>query len=216
MNKERKHQGPPARPDSRGDKKRQIDTSLDGVRAKETEKLMPMILDKEERSIVKAANSKMDRNNKVSGLLPRMKAFARRYAYHGNGARAAREVGYPARSAYQQAHWLLNREDIMELVALYESRRDLLFDEEVNRSIMTVVEIRDDPRNDAAVRLKAACEILDRAGYGKIDRMEISDGRAIPGGPVSKQPGVEAPSVDQSIRILIAQLSTGPSIGSSF
>lgn len=53
-----------------------------------------------------------------------------------------------------------------------------LLDAEVPRCIRTLVTIRDDVRAPAIVRVKAAAELLDRAGIGPVQTVEVVQARS--------------------------------------
>lgn len=175
---------------------------MDGVKSVQTAELMEAALGEQERRVLKRLNEKGGRRDL---LFPRMRLFARRYVLHGNAARAAREAGYSPKSAAIEGRWLLEREDVRELIAFYEQRRDQIFEDEVLNSLSTLVEIRDNPEIDPKLRIEVALEILDRAGYGKVERSEIK----VEERNVQERIGVESSSMAESIRAVMEQIVSG-------
>jgi len=73
--------------------------------------------------------------------------------------------------------WFADPPFQLELKAIQTARRaeaNQLLAAEVRKSFDTLREIRDDPEADRGVRVRAATELLDRAGWVRTDRSEIT------------------------------------------
>lgn len=102
-------------------------------------------------------------------LSPGHRAFVVAYVHEGlSRAEAARRAGYSANQpddAKNAAYRLWRREDVQ--AAILEESRKVLRDEGP-RSIKKLTSLRDDPKVDAAVQLKATLALLDRAGLSAV------------------------------------------------
>lgn len=108
----------------------------------------------------------------MNQLSPRQAAFVTEYLKSDNATQAAIRAGYGAANADVTAARLLKRRPVRE--AIEDAKADLfaLFRQESYQSLRTLVALRDDPDAPDSVRLRAAQDLLDRAGYNPTDRIE--------------------------------------------
>jgi len=110
----------------------------------------------------------------MTQLSPRQARFVTEYLKSDNATQAAIAAGYGAANADVTAARLLQRRQVRE--ALDTAKGDLfaLFRQEAYANLKTLVAIRDDPEAPASVRLRAAQDLLDRAGYKPTDHVETT------------------------------------------
>ncbi|MCY0900242.1 MAG: terminase small subunit [Firmicutes bacterium] len=108
----------------------------------------------------------------MTNLTPRQQKFVQEFLRTGNATQSAITAGYGSANADVTAARLLKRPLIQS--ALDAAKKDLhaLFMAEAYDSLRTLVAIRDDPDAPASARLRAAQDLLDRAGYKPADRIE--------------------------------------------
>jgi hypothetical protein len=108
-------------------------------------------------------------------LSPAMRAFVvGKVLYGQTNTDAARGAGYSARSphALGVVGSRLAHDQRIQAAILEEGQK--LMRTEGPKSVLTLVEIRDDKRAAAKDRLKAATELLDRSGFHAINEQHIS------------------------------------------
>ena len=110
-------------------------------------------------------------------LNARQRKFAQEYWATGNGTQSAIKAGYSQKTAHVQASNLLKHPKIQELIKELEEESRALLQQQFARDAIEARKImfnimRDDdaPEN---VRLSAAKDFLDRAGYKPTDDMNI-------------------------------------------
>jgi hypothetical protein len=108
----------------------------------------------------------------MTSLSPRHLRFVHAYLRCGNATQAAREAGCPEASADVTAARWLKRPAIRAAIEAAQQDLESLFREEAVASLRTLVAIRDDPHAPAMARLRAAQDLLDRAGYRPAERLE--------------------------------------------
>lgn len=113
-----------------------------------------------------------------SADLDKRSAFAAHYATFGNATAAARAAGVSDASAHSMGYKWLRSPDVLSMIrehqnaVLKELAGPALY---VLRSLLSGDGVSD------AIRLAAAREVLDRAGFGKAKRQEVAkSGRSIP------------------------------------
>ena len=110
-------------------------------------------------------------------LNARQTKFAQEYWATGNGTQSAIKAGYSEKTAYSQANQLLKNVEIQKKIKeLEEESRALLQQQfardaiEARKIMFNIMQDDDAPEN---VRLSAAKDFLDRAGYKPTDDMNI-------------------------------------------
>ena len=110
-------------------------------------------------------------------LNARQTKFAQEYWATGNGTQSAIKAGYSEKTAYSQANQLLKNVEIQKKIKELEEESRALLQQQFARDAIEARKImfnimRDDdaPEN---VRLSAAKDFLDRAGYKPTDDMNI-------------------------------------------
>ena len=110
-------------------------------------------------------------------LNARQTKFAQEYWVTGNGTQSAIKAGYSEKTAYSQANQLLKNVEIQKKIKeLEEESRALLQQQfardaiEARKIMFNIMQDDDAPEN---VRLSAAKDFLDRAGYKPTDDMNI-------------------------------------------
>ena len=108
----------------------------------------------------------------MTNLTPRQQKFVQEFLRTGNATQSAITAGYGSANADVTAARLLKRPLIQS--AMDAAKKDLhaLFMAEAYDSLRTLVAIRDDPDSPASARLRAAQDLLDRAGYKPSDHIE--------------------------------------------
>ena len=108
----------------------------------------------------------------MTNVTPRQQQFVQEYLRTGNATQSAVAAGYGSANADVTAARLLKRPLIQ--CALDAAKKDLhaLFMAEAYDSLRTLVAIRDDPDAPASARLRAAQDLLDRAGYKPTEHVE--------------------------------------------
>ena len=110
-------------------------------------------------------------------LNARQTKFAQEYWATGNGTQSAIKAGYSEKTAYSQANQLLKNVEIQKKIKELEEESRALLQQQFARDAIEARKImfnimRDDdaPEN---VRLSAAKDFLDRAGYKPTEDMNI-------------------------------------------
>ena len=111
-------------------------------------------------------------------LNARQTKFAQEYWTTGNGTQSAIKAGYSEKTAYSQANQLLKNVEIQKKIKeLEEESRSLLQQQfsrdaiEARKIMFNIMQDDDAPEN---VRLSAAKDFLDRAGYKPVDKQETT------------------------------------------
>jgi phage terminase small subunit len=135
----------------------------------------------------------------MTNVTPRQQQFVQEYLRTGNATQSAITAGYGAPNADVTAARLLKRPLIQS--AMEAAKKDLhaLFMAEAYNSLRTLVAIRDDPDAPASARLRAAQDLLDRAGYKPTEHVESTE-------TVTIDHGVDTTSANA----LLAVLGFGP------
>lgn len=112
----------------------------------------------------------------MSGLTDRQKRFVEEYVIDGNAMQAAIRAGYAKSYAKANSYKLLDNVGISDAIALEQDKREkqlrqrFAIDAEEARKIMFQLMKSDDtPEN---VRLSAAKDFLDRAGFKPVEKQE--------------------------------------------
>jgi hypothetical protein len=110
----------------------------------------------------------------LAALSPPQRAFVIALVQFGcTGAEAARRAGYSDRGeGGKVVAYRLTHDDRVQAAILEESRK--VMRAEGPRSILTLVQIRDDKELDAKSRIKAATELLNRGGLHAISEQHVS------------------------------------------
>ena len=110
-------------------------------------------------------------------LNPRQTKFAQEYWATGNGTQSAIKAGYSEKTAYSQANQLLKNVEIQKKIKELEEESRALLQQQFSRDaiearkiMFNIMQDDDAPEN---VRLSAAKDFLDRAGYKPTDDMNI-------------------------------------------
>ena len=69
---------------------------------------------------------------------------------------------------------LLERPNIKRELAQHQKKMQAKFEMESEKALAVVCEVMANTANSASLRLRAATEVLDRAGYTKIERVAVS------------------------------------------
>ena len=115
----------------------------------------------------------------MSELTEKQIAFSREYIIDYNATQAAKRAGYSEKTAYAQGSKLLKKTEIKEAVAKNLEEQEALLrqrfssDAIVARKIMFNIMKDDDA--PPAVRLNAAKDFLDRAGFKPVDKQETNN-----------------------------------------
>ena len=111
-------------------------------------------------------------------LNPRQEKFAQEYWATGHGTNSAIKAGYSKKTAYSQANQLLKNPEIQKKIKEYEDESRTLLQQqfardaiEARKIMFKLMENDDTPEN---VRLSAAKDFLDRAGYKPTEDMNIN------------------------------------------
>ena len=111
-------------------------------------------------------------------LNPRQEKFAQEYWATGHGTNSAIKAGYSEKTAYSQANQLLKNPEIQKKIKEYEEESRTLLQQqfardaiEARKIMFKLMENDDTPEN---VRLSAAKDFLDRAGYKPTEDMNIN------------------------------------------
>jgi phage terminase small subunit len=106
-------------------------------------------------------------------LTNQQKLFCKAYIENGNnGTDAAISAGYSEKNAASQASKLTRSPKIIQYLQLLQTSVEDLFQAEVKDSIANLAEIRDDKKAPAAARVSASKDLLDRAGYGAVKKLD--------------------------------------------
>lgn len=110
-------------------------------------------------------------------LNPRQEKFAQEYWATGHGTNSAKKAGYSKKTAYSQANQLLKHPEVKKRIKELEEESRALLQQQFARDAIEARKIMfklmandDTPEN---VRLSAAKDFLDRAGYKPTDDMNI-------------------------------------------
>jgi len=113
-------------------------------------------------------------------LTDKQVAFAREYIIDYNATQAAKRSGYSEKTAYAQGSKLLKKAEIKEALAKnLKEQEELLrqrFSTDAIEARKIMFNIMKDNDSPPAVRLSAAKDFLDRAGFKPTDKQELSGG----------------------------------------
>ena len=112
----------------------------------------------------------------MEDLTDRQKKFAWEYWNLGNATKSAINAGYSEKSAYSQGSALLKKPEIRKLINEYKEESEALLRQQFSRDAIEARKIMfkmmaddDVPEN---VRLSAAKDFLDRAGFKPVEKQE--------------------------------------------
>ena len=112
-------------------------------------------------------------------LNPRQEKFAQEYWATGHGTNSAIKAGYSEKTAYSQANQLLKNPEIQKKIKEYEEESRALLQQqfardaiEARKIMFKLMENDDTPEN---VRLSAAKDFLDRAGFKPVEKQEVDN-----------------------------------------
>ncbi|WP_339197856.1 terminase small subunit [Paenibacillus sp. FSL P4-0176] len=113
----------------------------------------------------------------MADLRPQIMLFVTEYIKNGgNGTAAAIAAGYSEKSAYSQASRLLKSVEVQQYLNNTQQsiNKDLrmMFAEDAVKAYKVMLEIMQSPNAMDKDRLVAARDLLDRAGYKPIDRVQ--------------------------------------------
>lgn len=113
----------------------------------------------------------------MADLRPQMMIFVTEYLRNGNNAtQAAIAAGYSEKTAASQGSRLLKSVEIQQYLNKTEQNlnKDLrmMFAEDAVKAYGVMLEIMNDPLTPPKDRLVAARDLLDRAGYKPIDKVQ--------------------------------------------
>lgn len=115
------------------------------------------------------------KKEKEHALTPRQLIFVQEYIKSRNGTQAAIKAGYSPKSAEVQASRLLKKDKIRKHLEKVQDQinRDLreIFVEDAVKAYEVLLNIMNDPEAPHKVRLTAARDLLDRAGYKPVERV---------------------------------------------
>ena len=115
------------------------------------------------------------KKEKEHALTPRQLIFVQEYIKSRNGTQAAIKAGYSPKSAEVQASRLLKNDKIRKHLEKVQDQinRDLreIFVEDAVKAYEVLLNIMNDPEAPHKVRLTAARDLLDRAGYKPVERV---------------------------------------------
>lgn len=115
------------------------------------------------------------KKEKEHALTPRQLIFVQEYIKSRNGTQAAIKAGYSPKSAEVQASRLLKKDKIRKHLEKVQDQinRDLreIFVEDAVKAYEVLKNIMNDPEAPHKVRLTAARDLLDRAGYKPVERV---------------------------------------------
>ena len=113
----------------------------------------------------------------MEGLTDRQKKFAWEYWNLGNATKSAINAWYSEKSAYSQGSALLKKPEIRKLINEYKEESEALLRQQFSRDAIEARKIMfkmmaddDVPEN---VRLSAAKDFLDRAGFKPVEKQEV-------------------------------------------
>ena len=99
--------------------------------------------------------------------------FCKWYVLLKNATEAAKRAGYSENSAVEIGCENLTKPHIQREIELRKLPLQQRFALEVEASIRTLVEIRDNPEVNSSSRIAAATDLMDRAGTKAIEKQEI-------------------------------------------
>ena len=112
-------------------------------------------------------------------LNARQKKFAQEYWATGNGTQSAITAGYSKKTAYSQANQLLKHPEIRKEIKVYEDESRALLQQQFARDAIEarkiMFKIMKDDEAPENVRLSAAKDFLDRAGYKPVEKSEVDN-----------------------------------------
>lgn len=113
----------------------------------------------------------------MAELRPQIMLFVTEYIKNGgNGTAAAVAAGYSERSAYSQASRLLKSDEVQQYLNNTQQsiNKDLrmMFAEDAVKAYSVLLEVMNDKLTPPKDRITAARDLLDRAGYKPIDKMQ--------------------------------------------
>ncbi|WP_020007395.1 terminase small subunit [Salinicoccus albus] len=112
----------------------------------------------------------------MDNLTDRQKKFAWEYWQSGNRTKAAAAAGYSKKTAHSQGSRLLKNVEIQELVKEFKEESEASLRQQFSRDAVEARKIMFNiMENDEApehVRLSAAKDFMDRAGFKPIDKQE--------------------------------------------
>ena len=111
-------------------------------------------------------------------LNERQKKFAEEYWVSGNGTQSAIKAGYSQKTAYSQAHSLLKKPEIQEYIKMKREEAEAALRQQFSRDAIEarkiMFKLMADDDAPEAVRLSAAKDFLDRAGFKPVEKQEHS------------------------------------------
>lgn len=114
----------------------------------------------------------------MSELTEKQIAFSKEYIIDYNATQAAKRSGYSEKTAYAQGSKLLKKAEIKEAIAenLKEQEESLRqrFSTDAVEARKIMLNIMKDDDAPPAVRLNAAKDFLDRAGFKPVDKQETN------------------------------------------
>src|SRR5699024_1261161 len=112
-------------------------------------------------------------------LNPRQEKFAQEYWATGHGTNSAIKAGYSKKTAHVQATQLLKNPKVQKKIKELEEESHALLEQEVAREAIEArkIKIKLMGDNDTAenVRLFAAKDFLDRAGFKPVEKQEVDN-----------------------------------------
>ena len=113
----------------------------------------------------------------MENLTDRQRKFAWEYWNLGNATQSAINAGYSKKTAYAQGSALLKKVEIQDAIKHYREESEALLRQQFSRDAIEARKIMfkmmaddDVPEN---VRLSAAKDFLDRAGFKPIEKQEV-------------------------------------------
>jgi len=113
----------------------------------------------------------------MADLRPQIMLFVTEFIKNGgNGTQAAIAAGYSEKSAYSQASRLLKSVEVQQYLNNTQQsiNKDLrmMFAEDAVKAYGVLVSVMEDPLTPPKEKISAAKDILDRAGYKAVDRIQ--------------------------------------------
>lgn len=116
-------------------------------------------------------------------LTETQRRFVDEYIIDGNAMQAAIRAGYSEKYAKSNSYKLLDNVGIQEKIQEKQKEKEAYlrqrfsFDAEVARNVM--FQLMNDPEAPENVRLSAAKDFLDRAGYKPVDKQDVNQSGGI-------------------------------------
>ena len=99
--------------------------------------------------------------------------FCKWYVLLKNATEAAKRAGYSEKTAFQIGAENLKKPKIQYEIEIRKLPLQERFALEVEASIRTLVEIRDNPEVNSSSRITAAADLMDRAGTKAVEKQEV-------------------------------------------